>query len=301
MATVLVAGATGWLGQQIAAELLNRGAQVRLMARGGAAHAKAQDLAVLVARGAEIVDANVGAPETLDAAVRSVEVIVSALQGGPDVIIDGQAALAAAGLRAGVRRMFPSDFAVDFRNIADGDHLFLSWRKAGDAAIAALGMPQTNTFNGAFTEMLMQPFFGLMNLPSGEVAYWGDADEPYDFTTTADTARFVAAAALDHATPPGPLQIAGDTLSPRQLAQVASKAFGKAFTLNRLGDLDDLNAEIARRQATAPKDPTAWAGLQYHRAMASGSGKLRAIDNARFPDIQPTTIDAYLSAADLSR
>lgn len=297
MTTVLVAGATGWLGQQIAAELLNRGAHVRLMARGGSAHPKAQELAALIARGAALVDADVGAPDTLSAAVRGVDVIVSALQGGPDVVIDGQAALAAAGLRAGARRMFPSDYAVDFRGIADRDHLLFAWRKAGDAAIAATGLPQTNMFNGAFTEMLLQPFFGLMNVDAAEVAFWGDADQSYDFTATADAARYVAAAALDPATPQGPVQIAGDTLSPRQLAETASSAFGKPFKLNRLGGLDDLNAEITRRQATAPNDPMAWAGLQYHRAMASGIWKLRALDNARYPDIQPMTVHAYLRAS----
>jgi uncharacterized protein YbjT (DUF2867 family) len=255
MTSILIAGATGWLGQQIANEVLNAGAKVRLMVRGGAANKKVADLAALTARGATLVDADIAVPASLDAAVAGVDVIVSALQGGPDVIVDGQAALATAGKRAGVQRLFTSDYAVDFRTIPDAEHLFFSWRKAGQRAIAATGLTQVNTYNGAFMDMLLQPFFGLLDVEKSVVAHWGDADQPYDFTTTADTARFVAAAVLDPKLPAGPFQIAGDTLSPRQLAVAASTALGKPFRVDCLGSLEDLASEIARRQAAEPNNP----------------------------------------------
>jgi hypothetical protein len=70
---------------------------------------------------------------------------------------------------------------------------------------------------------------------------------------------------------------------------------GGPFALDRLGSLEDLDAEIARRQADAPDDPMVWAGLQYHSAMASGRGKLKDISNVRYPEVQPTSIADFLS------
>lgn len=215
--TVLIAGATGMLGHKIAAALQARGARVRLMVRGGQAHPKAAALQPLIANGAELVDADVANPASLARAVPGAHVIVSALQGGPDVIVDGQRALADAGLAAGVARIFPSDFSVDFRSMADEEHVFLGWRRQGDAAIATVGLPQTNTFNGAFTEMLLEPFLGLIDWQQHRVAFWGDADQPYDFTTTDDTAVYVAAAAIDPDAPTGALGVVGEVASPRQL------------------------------------------------------------------------------------
>ncbi|MBI1251117.1 MAG: NAD(P)H-binding protein [Alphaproteobacteria bacterium] len=292
--TVLVAGASGWLGRQIAEQLIARGARVRLMLRGGAGHLKAAELASLTANGAVIVDADVGVPESLPAAAAGVDAIVSALQGGPDVIVDGQARLAAIGRAAGAQRFVASDYSVRFDGVTEAEHLFLGWRTRARAAIAASGIAQINPLNGAFTEMLAQPFFGLVDWRKRAVTYWGDADQPYDFTTTADTAAYVAAAAVDEALPAGELEIAGDTQSPRALTALLGDVTGRSFDLVSLGNLAALDAEIARRQAASPHDPTPWAGLQYHRLMASGAGKLRAPQNARFGDITPMTVKQWL-------
>lgn len=294
---VLIAGATGMMGRKIAEAALVRGGATRLMVRGGEDHPKADSLRPMLARGAEIVDADVARPETLVAAVRGVGVIVSALQGGPDVIIKGQRALAEAGKAAGVRRIFPSDFSVDFRELAPEEHVWLAIRKQGDIAIAEVGLPQTNTFNGAFSEMLMEPFLGLIDWDRDAVAYWGDADQDYDFTTTDDTAAYVAAAALDDDAPEGAFEIVGDVASPRKLAQIVTQVTRRTFSLDRLGDLVELDAEIARRQAAAPDDPFQWAGLQYSRAMANGRGKIHGRMNARYPEIVPEGVAGFLTRA----
>lgn len=300
-ATVLVAGATGMMGSKIAAAVLERGGTVRLLVRGGRNNAKFTELEPLVGRGAEIMDADVTDPVSLKAPLQGVDVIVSALQGGPDVIVDGQRALAQAGVEARVRRIFPSDFSVDFRGLADEEHVFLTWRRHGDAAIATTDLPQTNTFNGAFTEMLLEPFLGLVDWDGGRVSFWGEPDQLYDFTTTDDVAAYVAAAALDPNTPDGAFQVSGEEASPRQLVDIAGSVAGKPFALHCLGSLDDLDAEIVRRQAEAPEDPMVWAGLQYHRAMASGRGKLKRIANARYPNIRPMSIGAFLGQARAKR
>ena len=95
--TVLLAGATGMLGSQIAHHLLNQPeARLRLLVRGGDAAKKRAALDPLLTRGAEIIEGDLADRASLDRATQGVEVIVSAVQGGPDVIIDGQVALAEA-------------------------------------------------------------------------------------------------------------------------------------------------------------------------------------------------------------
>ncbi|WP_286344989.1 NmrA family NAD(P)-binding protein [Frondihabitans sucicola] len=116
MTTSLIAGATGLLGSGIAANLVDQDdVKVRLLVRGGWKNdpAKTSRIDPLVAADAEVVIGDVTDPTSLDAATKGVDVIVSALQGGRDVIVDGQVALATAAVANGVHRFIPSDFAID--------------------------------------------------------------------------------------------------------------------------------------------------------------------------------------------
>jgi hypothetical protein len=79
----------------------------------------------LLQTAAQIVAADVADAGNLAPVLRGASVIVSALQGGPDVIIVGQRDLALACRAEGVACIFPSDFAVDFSRIPVEDHLFL--------------------------------------------------------------------------------------------------------------------------------------------------------------------------------
>jgi uncharacterized protein YbjT (DUF2867 family) len=285
---VLLVGASGWLGQQVLSALQRVGADVHVLLRGGAAHPKAAAL------GAPVVAGDLADVASVMSATEGVHTIVSTVQGGPDLIVDGQAALARAAQRNGVKRMFTSDYSVRFDGVTEAEHLFLGWRARARIAIAAAGVPQINPLNGAFMEMLAQPFFGLVDWTRKAVTFWGDANQPYQFTRTGDVAAYVAAAALDHDLPMGPFEVVGDTASPRELALLLEETTGTAFSLAALGDLAALSDEIARRQASSPQDPTPWAGLQYHRLMASGTGMLSAPQNARYPDISAITIRQWL-------
>jgi uncharacterized protein YbjT (DUF2867 family) len=101
---ILVAGATGMLGSRIAHYLLEQpDVQVRLLIRPDTDAAKKNALNPLVERGAELVTGDLTHRDSLDRATQGIDVIVSAVQGGPDVIIDGQVALAKAGKHSGVR------------------------------------------------------------------------------------------------------------------------------------------------------------------------------------------------------
>jgi uncharacterized protein YbjT (DUF2867 family) len=295
--TVLIAGATGWLGKQIAQNLLDAGACVRLLIRGGEANPKAADLAPLVSAGATLVAGDLTDHASLNEATKGVTVVISAVQGGPDVVIEGQVALAKAAKANGARLMIPSDFAAEYRDLTPDRHLFLSMRAHADRLIAETGLPQINVLNGAFLEMLAEPFMGLIDVDQRQVQFWGSADQPYDFTATADVAALTAAVALDHNRPVGGFHVIGETVTPTQIAATLSALTGTPFTLVPYGTLAELDTEIARLQAAEPHNPMAWAGLQYHRIMASGSGKLTQNETGAYLGRAPKTVEAFLREA----
>lgn len=105
--TVLIAGANGNLGRRIARAMHARGLRVRSGMRD-----PAKASAELTGAG-EVVHADLDDPASLRAACRGVQVVVSAVQGGDEVIVDGQRRLLEAAAAAGMSRFVPSDYSLD--------------------------------------------------------------------------------------------------------------------------------------------------------------------------------------------
>src|SRR5256885_17181038 len=71
--SILVVGATGFVGGQVAQKLRRQGESVRALVRGGDAHPKVQPLR---AAGIEIVAGDLTVSETLDPACRGIATVV---------------------------------------------------------------------------------------------------------------------------------------------------------------------------------------------------------------------------------
>src|SRR4051812_27559784 len=130
--TVLLAGPTGMLGARIAHRLLeDDDVALRLLVRPALlAHTgKRSGLDPLLERRAEVVAGDDTGPASFDRGTEGVNVVVSALQGGREVIVDGQLALPRAAASNGVRRMLPSDFAIDLFKATPGEHLPFDLRR----------------------------------------------------------------------------------------------------------------------------------------------------------------------------
>ena len=284
--TVLLAGATGMLGSRIAHHLLQQPeAKLRLFIRDSAA--KRTQLEPLLKRGAEIIEGDFTDRDALDRATHGVDVIVSAVQGGPDVIIDGQVALAEAGKRNGVRRILPSDYALDIFNATPGEHLMFDLRRTADAHIAALGLEQVNVLQGAFMDLLL-PGRGAIDLDAGTVTYWGDGTQPIEVTTVEDTARMTARVALDSSVASGKFAFAGDLISFQGAAEVIEAHTGRALERRSLGS----EATLRAAKAEAEKDATNPYGavmLAYLLYMLNGQTALSDLQNDRYPDVKLET------------
>jgi len=212
------------------------------------------------------------------------------------VIVEAQRALLDAAIKAGVPRFIPSDFSIGFTQFPPGENRNLDLRREFHKRLDKASIRATTIFNGAFTEMLRGQM-PLILFKRKRVLYWGDADQRMDFTTIDDTAAFTASAALDPSTPRF-LRIAGDQISARELAAVASEVTGKEFRLFRAGGLGMLGMLIKVARTVAPGEKElypAWQGMQYLRNMFDGRAKLAPLNNDRYPDIEWTTVRDVLS------
>jgi hypothetical protein len=205
---------------------------------------------------------------------------------------------AAGAVAAGVPRFIPSDYSLDYTRTRQGDNRNMDLRRAFMEWVDRASIRATSILNGAFADLLTGD--APIVLPRvRQVLYWGNADQPFDFTTKDDVAGYAALAALD-ADAPRFLRIAGDVVSPRGLATIAIRLSGRRFGLLRAGGLGRLGAIIRvvrtlTRRSDAPFP--VWQGMQYLRDMSSGRGKLLSLDNARYGALAWTSAEDVLRSA----
>ncbi|GAA5235247.1 NAD-dependent epimerase/dehydratase family protein [Verticiella sediminum] len=290
--TILVAGATGMLGSRIAHHLLEReDAIVRLLLRPGLEGKKRATADELVTRGAEVIEGDLADHASLDRATRGVDVIVSAVQGGTDAIVDGQVALAETGKRNGVRRILPSDFGLDLFKATPGEHPAFNARATADKVIEGLGIEHIHMLQGAFMGML-QPGSPLIDYDKGTVTFWGDGKQPIELTTVEDTARMTARVALDRDVPSGKFAFAGDRLSFQQVADIAQTQTGKTFKRHSLGNEQQLRSAMKEMAAS---DPGRAIMLAYQLYMLNGQTSLDDLQSDRYPDLRLQNYTSFLA------
>jgi uncharacterized protein YbjT (DUF2867 family) len=292
--TVLLAGSTGMLGNRIAGHLLDQPAvalRLLLRATAPAGTAKARAVDALVARGAEVVIGDVTDPASLDRVTQGVDVVVSVLQGGPDVIVDGQIALAEAAARNGVRRFLPSDFAIDLFSAPEGAPQF-DMRRRADSAIDTMDLEVVHVLNGGFMDLMLDPnLSGMIDLNAGTATLWGTGDEPFNLTTLDDTARFTAKVATDPADLSGVRYLSGAETTFNTIIDETELISGTTLTRTVLGSADDL------RKITAEADDPWSVVMQWYLLSMLTVAPFPTTDNDRYPDARPTGLHDYLVAA----
>ncbi|WP_390896649.1 NmrA family NAD(P)-binding protein [Pseudarthrobacter equi] len=292
--TVLVAGATGDLGQRIVSELLLGDSLVRVLTRPGSGKAHA------IYGGNDRVEIHEVAytdPAGLVSALSGVETVISAVSGARPVIIDAQRALLAAAVEAGVARFVPSDYSADYRRITPGSNRNFELRRELAAELDAAPIRVTSVLNGAFADMLTGQA-PMILFERRRVLFWSSPDQILDFTTKDDVARTVALVALD-ADAPRVVEIAGDRVTARSIARTMSELTGTPFSLQWAGTTGLLAAasNIGRR-LSKDQDETfpAWQGMQYFVSMFSGEAELRHVNNDRYGPHEWTSVRNVLEA-----
>jgi uncharacterized protein YbjT (DUF2867 family) len=292
--TVLVAGSTGMLGSKIVSALLDKGnLDVRAMVRSSndPNEKNRQKIDAMKAKGATIVEGDAMQPETLLPLCTGVDVVVSAI-GNNEVTVPGQKNLIDAAKQQGVKRFIPSDYSIDYRKLDYGDNYNLDKRKEVFEYLLHSGLEYTLVLNGAFMDSIT--YMPLFDLEHQTFQYWGDGETPMDLTTTDDTAKYVAEAVSDPDLANKALEVAGETLTAKQLKASYEAATGTHLAEKKLGSIAEMQTAIATKKASASAVEE-YVYDQYMYGMLSGKGKLDRVENDRYPQLQPLTVTQFLS------
>lgn len=289
---IVVVGAAGKLGRLVVDALLSQSdVQVRALVR----DPKKPEIAALQHPRLtwQAYDVATASPAEQGAAVAGAWAVVSTLQGGPEVLIEGQKRLLLAAKAAGARRFIPSDYSFNLFTLPPGMNVNSDWRRRAAELADAESCPTfevVHVLQGVFADRGVLGFLGMFDPGAGVVRYYGDGQVPIDWTSWEDTARFVAAAALAEESLPSRLFVRGERADVFAFAKTWESIHGRPLSLERQGSLADLDAEIARRLAAEPQNVYAWLPLQYARGLWGGEGLLGEIHNARFPSIQAESL-----------
>lgn len=116
-------------------------------------------------------------------------------------MIDGQKTLIDACIAEGVPRYIASDWSLDFRGLALGDHPSKDPMKHVQAYLEEKEsegkIKGVHILNGGFMEVIWAKFLGLVDADKGEFRYYGTGDEKLEMTTMEDAANFTAEVAVD--------------------------------------------------------------------------------------------------------
>jgi nucleoside-diphosphate-sugar epimerase len=292
--TVALVGATSRLGTLIGKALLDKpDVQLRVLVRPGSR----QKAAEFEKRGAQVIEGAIDTEAGLASFYQGASSVVSSLQGGPDVIIDGQTRLLRAARDAGVKRFIPSDYSLDLFKVKPG-HIPTSDMRRQFASIADAkrgNVEVVHVLNGGFLDRgVLFGFIRVIDVATQTAYVWGDGKQPMDWTTYADTARYTVEVAVDPRPVPAKFCVAGDVLDFDGIVRAYESGSGKTVRVERLGSLEDLNARIDQLRQADPVNLLAYLPLMYYRSVLNGEGKLDVLMNGRYPSIRPTMVREYV-------
>ncbi|TCD05589.1 SDR family NAD(P)-dependent oxidoreductase [Pedobacter frigidisoli] len=292
--TILVAGATGSLGNKICSELIKRGADVRAIVRMATDFEKIETLKNL---GIEVIEIDLTDHDEIVNVCANIDCVVSALAGLGDVIIDLQKRLLDGALQAGVPRFIPSDFCTDYNDLLPGENRNFDLRRQFKMYLDSSSIQASSIFNGAFADILKYNT-PILNLKDKSIGYWGEkADWKLDFTTMDNTAAFTAEVALDDNAPRN-LQIASFQVSPNMIWADVKVATDQEFRMQELSSLEDFAQIIKKQRADNPAGEAElyakWQQAQYMYSMFSTHHY--QLFNQRYKNIDWTTGLDYISS-----
>ncbi len=191
---VLIVGATGIVGHQIALSLRKEGHNVRAMVRGGKNHEKAQSLASV---GIEVFNADLTKPETLPAACSGIDAIVctatSMPQGSDDglrrVDREGVLALIDTAERAAVGHFVYTSYSGNIRAPSPLE----TAKRDCEARLLACRMHATILRPSYFMEAWLSPMLGF-DPANGRARVYGSGEAKVSYISVQDVVAFAISA-----------------------------------------------------------------------------------------------------------
>jgi uncharacterized protein YbjT (DUF2867 family) len=227
---ILVAGATGFVGGEVAFLLQQRGQRTRGLVRDGMMHPKALHLQDA---GIQVVNGDLTLPESLAAACQGVDTVVSTVTSMPSgandglrrVDHEGTLALIAAAERAGVKRFVYVSYSG---NVREDSPLETAKRDCENRLLH--GEMQAIILRPSyFMEVWLSPALGF-DPRNGSARIYGSGEAKVSYISALDVAEFAVAAATR-----GYRELGGpDDLSQLEVVRIFEQALGKKTKLDFL-------------------------------------------------------------------
>ena len=242
---ILIVGATGSLGGSVARQLLERGAEVRAVARPASplrSRGRFTDPGELESLGAELVKADLLQPSSLEPHLRGVRVVLSTASGtkraAPDTIhavdLEGTAALAAHARQAGVEHFV----YVSARGAGPEAPPFLRVKWEAEQAVVREGPPATLVRPAKFMQDWIGFVYGAQLHGGTRVQLVGASDPERAYADEADVAKLLTEIVLREPPSPGgahrTLEFAADSARTSDIVGRMAAASGLPLTLDRI-------------------------------------------------------------------
>ncbi|KAH7371420.1 hypothetical protein BKA66DRAFT_186593 [Pyrenochaeta sp. MPI-SDFR-AT-0127] len=287
---VLIAGATGNVGQKLITSLLKRGHQVR-----GLGRSPSKLPSGLSNQLESFVDSTAYHDiPALDKACAGVDAVICAYLGIPELLLEGQLLLLRAAERAGVQKFVAASWSHDWRGTPLGqmdsydDHITF----ANHVEVTSTLKP-IFVFTGALGEVLFSAegrvdftpkSNGSLDSKNRIVEVWGDGKTKWRWTSESDAAEFTAAIlSLPASSPLSNKQywnVASGMDSLEDIARIYGEVRGCEMLVKHRGSVEDLR-KIAYTARVKSARNRWWEYIMYFYVLyaADGTWEIEEVDN----------------------
>ena len=273
--TIAIAGLTGTLGRLIAKHLLKH-SNIRI--NGLCRDPSKLPVHIRTDTRVTLFQADATNVEAIRKALQDAHVAICCYLGDNNLMVDGQKTLIDACIAEGVTRYIASDWSMDFRKLALGEHPPKDPMKHVQSYLEEKSnmITAVHILNACFLE---RPWVGLWDSQKQSFRYWGSGDERWEFTSYDNAAEYTAEVALDSEAhgwlsckvpPPRSIRrnrsltlstVRGDHVSMKDIAADFQAVYGDEPKLEQLGSLDDLYKLMHAARDREPENFGAWLGL----------------------------------------
>ncbi|HEX6251026.1 MAG TPA: NmrA family NAD(P)-binding protein [Gemmatimonadaceae bacterium] len=285
---ILIAGATGVLGSEIARRLRDRGQRVRALVRSASG---TDTVATLEKMGVEIVRGDLNDRASLDAACRGVERVVSTVtaitkaQPGESlqsIDRDGNIRLIDAAAAAGVEQFV----FVSFDTTGIPDAPLSAAKRDVEEHLKRTGLNHTILHPSLFMESWLGPML-FADPIAGTARIYGPGRQAIGYVSVADVAEVAVQVVTAPITESRTILFGGpEQITQREAVAIFSKAFGKEL------EIVEMPTDGLRAQWQSADDPfqKSFASLMF--GIAEGWGAAPPPDPAEFP-MRMTTVAEF--------
>lgn len=299
---ILIAGATGNIGQHTITSLLSKGHRVRALGR---TPTKIQPQSTLQSLESFIQSTSYYDIDALGRACTGVDAVICAYAGVPELQLEGQLLLLRAAERAGIRRFISASWNYDWSEmqlgVQESYDPYISFRNQVDLTS---NIKPIYIFCGVLAEVLFSvpghgdfspANHGVWDPEKKRLEIWGSGEEIWHWTTEKDAGEFAAQIILrDDAEEGGFWTVCSGSSTLKEIASTYEKVRGKKVDIEMMGTVEGLRERALEARAKgSPKNFWEYIGWFYQLHTVDGTWELKERQNEKL-DVQTTTLEDFL-------